>query len=126
LLLRLGAEQNQRQQRQVGLPAEGGAERRRARHPFADEQRGDLVEVEASVGLRHVDAEQPELAAALDQPSREIPVVLFEPAELGQHLLFDELLGGVPDQPMLVGDAFRRQHLPAVGRLDQPGAATKL
>ena len=89
-------------------------------------QRGDLVEVEAAVGLRHVDAEQAELAAAFDQPARDGPVVLFEPVELGQHLLVDELPRRVPDQPMLVGETLRRQHLRGVGRFDEPGAAAKL
>ena len=67
LLLRLGAEQRQRQDRQVRLRAEGRAERRRPRHPLADDERRDLVEADAAVGLGHVDAEQPELAAALHQ-----------------------------------------------------------
>src|SRR3954471_4944381 len=59
-LLRLGAKEQQRQQREVGLSAKRGAKRRRTRHALADEQRRHFVEVEAAVAFRHVHSEQPE------------------------------------------------------------------
>ena len=105
--------------REVRLRAERRAERRRARHPFADEERRHLVEVDAAVGFRHVHAEQPELAASLEEPARDGPVVLFEAVERRQHLLIDELLRGAANQPVLVREPFGRQDLARVGRLDR-------
>jgi hypothetical protein len=51
------------------------------RHLLADDERADLVETDAAVGLRHVDAEQAQVAAALYQPPRELPVFLFQLVE---------------------------------------------
>ena len=77
-------------------------------------ERGDFVEVDAAVGFRHVDAEQPEVAAPLEQRARDRPVVLFEAIERRQHFLLDELLRRAADQPMLVGEPLGRQHLRGV------------
>ena len=46
---------------------------------LADVRRADLVEAEAAVGLRNLEAQQIELARLLQQLARERPVVRVEP-----------------------------------------------
>ncbi len=111
--------------REVGLRAEGRAERRRARHLRADDQRAHLVEADAAVRLRHVDAEQTEVAAALDERARQRPVLLFEAIEHRQDLAVDELLRRLPDQPVLVGQTLGREDRRRRRRLEQPFAAAQ-
>ena len=86
------------------MGAERRPERGGRRHLLADDERADLVETDAAVGLRHVDAEQAEVAAALHQPSRELPVLLFQLVEDRQDFVLHELLRRPSDQPMFVGE----------------------
>ena len=57
-----------------------------ARHPLADDDRATtLSSSSAAVLLGHVDAEQAELAAPLEQLAGERPVLLLEPIERRQR-----------------------------------------
>ena len=58
-----------------------------------------------------------------DERPRERPVLLLEPLEHRQHLVVDELVGRLADQPMLVAEALRREDAGGVGVFDQPAAA---
>jgi hypothetical protein len=109
LFLRLAAEEKQRDDGQVGVGAKGRSERCGHRHLLADDERADLVETDAAVGFRHVDAEQAEVAAALHQPSRELPVFLFQLVEDRQDFVLHELLRRPSDQPMFVGELLGRE-----------------
>ena len=68
-------------------------------------------------------AQQPQLAAALDQLARERPVLRFHPVQVGQHLRVDELLGGLRDEPMLLGQLLRREDVGVSHLVEQPGPA---
>ena len=102
-LLRLGAETDDRRDRQAGLRAEGRGERRGSPHRFADDDRGDLVEPDAAELVRDVGAKKPELTGAPHEMTRELPVLLFEALECRQHFVGHELVGGLADETMLVG-----------------------
>ena len=125
LFLRLRAEEDERQNCEVGLSAERGAERRRSGEPLADENRGHFIELDAAVRLRDVDAQEPELAAALHERPGEGPVLLLEPIELRQDLLDDEFFGGLADHALFVGELLWREHGVGIGWLEQPRAAAQ-
>ena len=90
---------------------------------LGDDQRRDLVEVDAAVRLGNVGAEQAQAAALLDQLAIERPLLLLEPLVGRQHLAVDELRGRLPNQLVLVGDLLRRHHGRRIGLLNQPRAA---
>ena len=125
LLLRFRAEQQNRQHREVRLRAERGAERGRPRQPLADDQRRHFVELNASVCFGDVDAEQPELSAALDELSSHGPILRLETIELRQHFLLHELVGRLSDQPVFLREPLGREHRVGLGRLEKPGAAAE-
>ena len=85
----------------------------------------DLVERQAAVLLCRVGAHDAQRAAALDQLSRERPVLLFEPVEHGQHFVLHEVADRVADHPVLLGPLFRSEDAGRVGRLEQELAATQ-
>ena len=107
------------------MRAERGAEGGRLRHPFADDHRRHLVQFDAAVRFRDVDAEQAELAAALHQVARQRPLLLFQAVERRQHLVVNEIGDGLRDQPLLVGQPLGREHVGGAGRLQQPLAAAQ-
>ena len=107
------------------MRAEGRAEGRRPREPLGDVERGDFVEAEAAVRLRHVDAEQPELRALLHQLAREVPVLLLELIEFGKDLVLDELLRRAADEQMLLGELLGREDAVGFRRLEQEFAAAQ-
>ena len=109
LLLLLGAEAEERRDREPGLRAERRGKRRGAPDRFADDDRRDLVQLHAAVLLGHVGAEQAELTAAPDERARERPVLLLEPLEHRQHLVGDELVSRLADQPVLVAQPLGRE-----------------
>ena len=77
------------------LRADGRAERRVARELLRDDERGDLVEIDAAVLFRHVGAEQAERTALGEQLAIERPVLLLEAVLGRQHLVVDELGRGL-------------------------------
>ena len=107
-LLRIRAEERQRQDREIRLRAEGRREGRGPRHPLAHNHRRDLVELHAAVLFGDVDREKSQLAAAHQKLSRDGPVLLLQPVQLRQDLVHDELFGRTGDEALLFGQAFRR------------------
>ena len=69
---------------------------------------------------------RPELAAAFDQRARELPVLLLETIEHGQHLGLDELAGRLCHEAMLVGEPLRSEDVGGSRVLEQPGATPKM
>ena len=120
LLLLLGSKEHQRQRTEIGLCAECRSERGGARHLLAHDHRGHFVEAEAAIRLGDVGAEQPELAAPLQQLARERPLFLLETIELGQHLVVDKGLRRLSDEAMFGGQALGGEHGVRVCILDQP------
>ncbi len=122
LLLFLGAEAEERGNREAGLRAERRREGRRLSNRLADDDRRDLVELDATVRLGHVRAEEAEVAGTADECAGERPVLLLELVEDRQHLARDELLGRLPDQLVLVAQPLGREDWLG-GFFDQPGPA---
>src|SRR5262249_46530472 len=122
-LLLLGAEAEERRDRQAGLGAERRRERGRPPDCLADDHRRDLVERHAAVLLGPVGRETPQPSAPLPQRLRERPVLLLEPIERRRHFGGDEFLGGLTDQPVLVGQALGEERGVRWRILDEPGAA---
>ena len=123
LLLGVGAEALQRHDRQPGLCPERRPERPALAQSRAHDDRGGLVELYAAVGLRDVGAHQPELTRATDQPAGQVPVLRFELVVVRHDLLGDELLGGLIDQPVVVGQPLRGEDRTGRRLLEKPDAA---
>ena len=66
---------------------------------------------------------QPELRAPANERPRQRPVLVLETIEVGQNLAVDELVGGLRNQPMLVGEFLRREWIFRCRVLEQPPAA---
>ena len=120
------AEEHQRQRAEIGLSAEGGAERGRAGDAFDDDERRRLVEVQAAVLLGHAMPSRPRSAHRCQQVARERPVLVLETIEVRQHLVADELFGRLRDQPMLVGQFLRREDVCCRWLLEQPAAPLRV
>ena len=112
LLLVVGAEHQDWQDAQIGLRAVGRAKRRRAGDVLGDDQRRDLVELDAAVHLGHVDAQQAQLAASAQERAGEVPVLLLEAFDRRHHLGRGELLGRLRDEAMVVGHPLGREGRP--------------
>ena len=123
LLLRVGAEALQRHDRQPGVCAEGRPERPALTDAAADDDRGCRVELHAAVGFRDVGAHQPELTRATDQPAGHVPVLRLELVVVRQNLLGDELLGGLIDEAVLVGEPFGSENRTWGCLLEEPDSA---
>ena len=121
VLLGVGAEAAQRDDRQPGVRPEGRPERPALSDAAGHDDRGGLVELDAAVGLRDVGAHQPELTRATDQAARQVPVLRFELVVVRHDLLGDELLGGLIDEPVLVGESFGGEDRAGRGLLEEPG-----
>ena len=87
------------------------------------DQRRDLVEVDAAIGLGDVGAQQAELAAFPDQLALQLPVFLLEPLVGRHYLAGDELRCRLPNEPMLLGDLLGGHHRRRGGLFDQPRTA---
>src|SRR4029079_19034315 len=77
-----------------------------------------------AVLLRCIDTEQPEFAATVNEVAGQLPVLVLESIEIRQHFPCDELVGGLSDEAVLVGQLFRRED---AGRrlLEEPRAAVR-
>ena len=124
-LLGLGPEGADRHDDEPGLRSEGRAERPGVAQASGDQGRAHLVEPDAAVGFRHVRAEQTELAAAAEQTPREVPVLRLELVVLVDHLPGDELVRRPVDEPLLVGQALRREDRLGGRRCKEPSAASR-
>jgi hypothetical protein len=100
--LRLGAEAEERHDRQARLRTECRGERRHPADLLADDHRRDLVEADPTELLGHVGAEEAQLAGPLHELLRERPVLLFELLDRGRHFVLDEFPGRPGDQAVLV------------------------
>ena len=108
-LLAVSGKKRQRQDHQVRVRSERCPERGGFGHALADDDRRRLVELNAAIFLGYVDAENPELPAALDEAARESPILLLEPLEDRQHFSVDEVGDRLADHPMLVGESLGRE-----------------
>ena len=61
-----------------------------------------LSSCHAAVGFGNVHREQPELATAREEPSRDGPVLLLHAVELRKHLVLDELLGRAANEALFL------------------------
>ena len=123
LLLVVGAEHQDRQDAEVRLRAIRGAERGRPGDVLGHDERRHLVELDTAIGFRHVDAQQAQLTTSAQQPAGEIPVLLLEPIDGRHDFRRGELLGGLRDEPVIVGHALGRERTVRPRRFNQPGAA---
>jgi hypothetical protein len=115
-------ERDQRQDGEAGHRAIGRRERGVGRELGCDHDRADLVEGEAAQILGNVRGQQAELAGAADQGAGDAPVLGFQAFAHRRHFLADEVGRGSRDQPVLVGQLFRREHRAGRDFLDQPRA----
>ena len=122
-LLLLGAEAEQRRDREAGLGAEGGRERRGPPNRFADDDRRHFVEPDAADASGTSVPRSPSSPRPANQLARQRPVLLFETLDCRQHLLGDELVRGLSDEPMLVGQLLGREDRHTSRILDQPRPA---
>src|SRR5262249_29504225 len=123
LLLLARAEPEQRDDSEPGLRAERARKGRRRPDGPGDEHGRHFVEADAACALRHVGAEQAEIAAALDERPRESPILLFEGMDGRLQSLPVELFSRSLDQLLLVAQRLRREDVAGVGLGDQPFAA---
>ena len=124
LLLLAGAEHPERQDGEVGVRPVGGAERSAPAQGAGDDGRAGLVQRQAPVGLRHVGAEQAQLAGAAQQLAGQIPVLRLQPVVLPGDLV-GELLRRPLNQPVLLGHALRREDGVGLRRLQEPLSAAR-
>ena len=122
-LLFLRAEEQQRDDGEVALRAIGGAERCRHGEGLCHDDRGDRVQLDATIGFGHVDAEQSKRATSAQKMPRSTPVLLFHSVEFGQYFLRDELLRGLTDEAVLVGAPLGCEYLVGRRLAEQPAAA---
>ena len=86
----------------------------------ADDERCGLIEADAAELFGRIDAEQAKLAGAPQQVARERPVFRLQTLDPRDDLFLRELARGLPNQTMLVGQPFRREHRCRIARLQQP------
>ena len=107
------------------MRAQRAAERRIDGDVLADVGGADLVETQAAVGSRNLEAEQVEIGGFLQQFARLRPVVRVEAGLVGKHLVAHELRGGPAEQPLLVGQVLGREQVIRVQRTDQERSAAR-
>ena len=105
------AESEQRQDGQPGLGAESHRKRTLCAKAFGHDDAGGLVEPDAAFRLGHVGTDESKRA----RPARSGGGRPASPCARGPEgrrldLVGDELRGGLRDQPMIVAEAFGRQH----------------
>ena len=76
-----------------------------------------------TVFLGNLDSEQAEFAATSQQSDRNVPVLVLDLFDLGQHLVFNELFGHVPDHRLFFGEIFRCEDVLGGGLFGQEAAA---
>ena len=76
---------------------------------FADVSGADLVETQAAVVRRNLEAQQVEIGGFLQQLACLRPVVRVEAGFVREHLVAHELGGGPAEQPLLVGQVLGRE-----------------
>jgi hypothetical protein len=108
------------------LPAERRRKRRRWADPFDDGQGRRLVEIETAVSFRYGDAEQSELAAPLEERTRELPVLLLQSIEHRKHFRIDELRRRLGHEAMLVTELLGCEDVRRLGLLEEPRAAPEM
>ena len=92
---------------------------------LADVGGADLVETQAAVSFRNLEAEQVEIGGLLQQFARCRPVVRVEAGLVGKHLVAHELRGGPPEQPLLVAQVLGREQVIRVQRTYQERSAAR-
>ena len=123
LLLGLGAEVDDGQGADAGVPHEGHGEGAVAGRLLGDQAARDLVEAEAAVLLGHLDAQQAQLARLAQELAGGL---VLEGEDLGKarhHLLLHELFRGLADHPLLFGEVLGGEDLVEATVLDEEAAA---
>ena len=127
LLLRVGAEEDRRETsrcRVVG--AEGDREDARWPTGLGDDDRGHLVEVEAAVGLRHVDADAAESRPRIASSSRcAAQSLAARRSARGATSRVTNVAIASRDGRLLGREAFGGEDVGRIGRAEQPGAARR-
>ena len=125
LLLRLGAEVDDGQRADAGVAHEGDREAAVAGRLLRDEAAAHLVEAEAAVLLRDLDAQQPQLARlAQERPGG----LVLQGEDLGDprhHLLLHELGGRVADHALLLAQVLGGEDLLHSALLDEEAASPR-
>ncbi len=90
---------------------------------LADARGADLVEAEAAVGFRDLEAGEVAIRRLLDQLAREGPVLGVDLRRARHHFRAHELFGGPAEQQLLFGQVFAGENRVRGGVADQEPAA---
>ena len=123
LLLLFGAEVDDGQRADAGMCAPGGGEAGILGDVIRDHGGGDLVHLEAAVGLGNLDAAQAQVARLLQQVARDGEVLVFDLLDVGQDFVDGEFFRGLADQPVLLGEVLRSEDLVELALFEQKAAA---
>ena len=97
------AEVDDRQRADAGVGAERSGERRQQAQLLADARGADLVETEAAVGFRNLEAREVAIRRLLDQLARQGPVLGVDLRRARHHFRAHELFRGAPEEQLLFG-----------------------
>ena len=106
LALRGVAEVDDRQRADAGVRAERAGERRIETQLLADARGADLVEAEAAVGFRDLEAREITVGGFPDQLTGQDPVLVVQLGDTRQDFRPHEFLGGAPKQQLFFGEIF--------------------
>ena len=90
---------------------------------FGEHGGGDVIESRAAIFFRDAAAEQADFARLLHQPRHQALFVLFELGDQRDDFLGDEFLGGLADQPLIVGEFGGSEDVFGARRFQQEAAA---
>jgi len=123
LLLLFVSKKHKRQRSYSGMRAPGRRKAGILGDAVGDQARRDLIHFESAVGLGNIDRGEAEVAGLLQQLAGDGVVLVLHLLGVGDDFVVAEIVSGLCDEAVLVGEILRRENVGKLAFFEQEAAA---